>query len=548
MRPNPALDKRTLEISTAAMLFAVALLVRLAAIWIWRFDGLYGQDAFAYYGQAVAIAQGLPEGGLPPRDFFWPNGYPLLAGLLMGMLGRGEFAAQLVSVICGAALAPLVYGLSYELFPRIGHRTGLWAGLIVALAGQPVLSSVVIMADMAALFWATLAAWLLVRSWSTPVVKGAGSAIGRVHPGYLLSAGIALGLAIVTRWLYGLLALPFAAYALYQARRAETSLLALMAPALGGFAVLAPQVWLSLNRPEGLLHSWLLNWRLNNAFGRQFAHIDGDYSYALPVGLYYLQPLVHPNYMVPVLGLMTLWGLWRLWQARTWGPLILLGGWLAVVYLFLAGIPYENFRFGLTLYLPAVVLAGFGVEALRREPPDFVQRRLNTQQSRMIWKRGVTLVVAVCLLGMAAWTVRSAGRFLSAQNQSKTIAREVAGRLPKDATVLAFGLTLTLQHYTDLNVVEFYNLNEETLDAATATGAPRYLLLDLGNVAQQWQERPPAINYEWLQTHRTVTPVADFPPYSLFLISTKTGVKEESKETSERRNSFVSVDLHGRFA
>jgi hypothetical protein len=121
--------------------------------------------------------------------------------------------------------------------------------------------------------------------------------------------------------------------------------------------------------------------------------------------------------------------------------------------------------------------------------------------------------------------VHSAGRFLSTQNQSKTIARQVADLLPEDVTLLSFGLTLTLQHYTDLNVVEFYNLDEATLDAATATDAPDYLLLDVGNVAQQWQERPPAINYEWLRTHRRLTPVTDFPPYSLFLISTRVGAE-----------------------
>src|SRR5262249_54713572 len=134
-------------------------------------------------------------------------------------------------------------------------------------------------------------------------------------------------------------------------------------------------------------------------------------------------------------------------------------------------------------------------------------------------------------LGMGLWGIQSAGRFLAAQNQSKAIAQQVASVLPKDATVLAFDLTLTLQHYTNLNVVEFYSLDEETLNAATATGTqghvsgPVYLLLDLENVAHQWQDRPPEIHYNWLRTHRTLTPVADFPPYTLFLISKSTAMK-----------------------
>jgi hypothetical protein len=277
------------------------------------------------------------------------------------------------------------------------------------------------------------------------------------------------------------------------------------------------------------MHSWLINWRPGNAFARQFEHIDGHYVYPLPVGLYYLQPLIHPNYMVVVLGLAALWGIWQLWRERhsegSWGPLILVVGWLGVAYLFLAGIPYQNFRFGLTLYLPAVLLAGVGVEALRTKPPLFVLRRLSTGLTRRIWERGIYFVVVACLLGMGAWTVYSAGRFLAAQNQSKEIARQVASLLPADATVLSFGLTLTLQHYTDLNVVEFYSLNQATLDTATATEAPVYLLLDLENVAYQWQDRPPAIHYDWLQTYRALTPVADFPPYSLLLIAKSAAMK-----------------------
>jgi hypothetical protein len=285
--------------------------------------------------------------------------------------------------------------------------------------------------------------------------------------------------------------------------------------------VLLPQLWLSLNRPDSLLHNWLLNWRPMNAFARQFAHVDGDYAYTLPVALYYLQPLSHPNYMVPVLGLAALWGAWSLWRRRIWQPLILLGGWFGVVYLFLAGIPYENFRFGLTLFLPVVLLAGVGVEMLYMESPLPEVYGLRSRVDFKIWQRGVYIVVIVCLLGMGLWTVYSTHRFLSAQNHSKAIVQEIENVLPEHATVMAFGLTLTLEHYTELEIVEFYNLDEERLETVTAANNPIYLLLDLSNVAYQWQNRPPQLNYRWLQEHRKLLPVADLPPYTLFQITGK---------------------------
>jgi hypothetical protein len=267
------------------------------------------------------------------------------------------------------------------------------------------------------------------------------------------------------------------------------------------------------------LHEWLLTWRISNAFGRQFAHTDGDYSYALPVGIYYLQPLAHPNYMVPVLGLAALWGVRHLWRNQAWAPLILLGGWASSAYLFLAGIPYENFRFGLTLYLPLVLLAGVGVEALRIEPPTWVMQRPDWRLGRKSWDRVVYLVLTFCLLGMALWAFRAADRFLTAQNMTKQSAREIENLLPKGATILSFGLTLTLQHYTDLDVVELYNVDEEGLAAATSANTPIYLLVDLDNIANQWQSRPPQINYLWLEDHMRLIPVRDFDPYSLFQVT-----------------------------
>ena len=84
--------------------------------------------------------------------------------------------------------------------------------------------------------------------------------------------------------------------------------------------------------------------------------IDGHFVYRLPVGIFYAEPAGHPAYLFPLLGLTVPWGIWRLWRERNWGPLILLLGWGGPVYLFLAGIPYQNFRFGLTLYLPLVPL------------------------------------------------------------------------------------------------------------------------------------------------------------------------------------------------
>ncbi|MCP4168090.1 MAG: hypothetical protein GY759_19655 [Chloroflexi bacterium] len=196
---------------TAASLFLLALLLRLIVVRWWDFDGLYGQDPFAYYQQAVAISQTL-HGGLAPPGFFWPNGYPLLSALFMAVLGQTPTAAQWASVVTGAALAPLGYALALSLFPPAGQVSGIVAGLAIAVAGQPLLSSVVVMADIPGLFWMSLALLVLIQ------------ATRRRHPAlWLFSAGSCFGLAVVTRWAYALVAPAFAAYLIRQIRMRRLS-------------------------------------------------------------------------------------------------------------------------------------------------------------------------------------------------------------------------------------------------------------------------------------------------------------------------------------
>ena len=56
------------------------------------FDGLYGQDSFAYVDYALGpLTDSLRRLDLPP-DFYWPLGYPLLVSLLALATGLGAQA------------------------------------------------------------------------------------------------------------------------------------------------------------------------------------------------------------------------------------------------------------------------------------------------------------------------------------------------------------------------------------------------------------------------------------------------------------------------
>ncbi|GIK40955.1 MAG: hypothetical protein BroJett011_47880 [Chloroflexota bacterium] len=517
----------------ALILFFIALAVRLGAVLLWQFDGLYGQDAYAYFQQALAITQNLPQGQPPPADFFWPNGYPLLIAFFSLFVGQSAWAGQLAALLSGAALSPLVFLLYENLFfdpveinSSLVIRSdsgGLWAGLIVAFAGQPILSSVVIMADMPALFWATLAAWLVVRAVHLPPSR-------KFCPTLLFfAAGAALALAIISRWLYILIAPVLGLYVIFNywsiQRDLETGLAlpkALWVPALAavlsGAIILAPQLWLSLNKPEGLAHSWLLGWSPANFFRREFENIDGHFVYQLPNWIFYAQPAGHPAYIFPLLGLASAWAVWRLGRARQWGPLILLLGWATPVYLFLAGIPYQNFRFGLTLYLPLLILTGFGLGDLLNRNVNAPPLLCPPAPPPVFRKVTLKIVIALFLVGMLAWAYPMLDDFLTVQNRSKMIARQVEQTLPPEASLITFGLTLTVQHYTRLNALELFFLDQTSLKTLAESADPLYLLLDLHGIETQWRDKTPQLNYQWLKENRKLIKIGEFPPYTLFKV------------------------------
>ncbi len=511
------------------ILFAFSLGIRLYFVLAYSFDGLYGQDSFAYFDQAVGIAENLPRGHLPPLHFFWPNGYPLLTAVFMWMMGKTEIAALLPVLLTGAALAPLAYLLCVEFFGEHGPRAGWLAGLIIAVAGQPILSSVTSMADVPGLFWAMLAVWCLARAWKFPQIptvptsspkfpERVGTYKGthrnsKANLWQLSLTGLFLALATVTRWNYAILALPFAIYALLQTRTHRTPFWMLTIPFLTGLIILIGQIWMSLHRPEGLFHQWLVGWHPRNFFGNSFLTPDGLQSFERPVWFFNLLPGLHPAYLFPLFGVAIPFGVWHTWRERNWGAMILLGGWFALTYSFLAGIPYENFRFGLGLYPPLVLFAGLGLALL------------SIHVSRItkfpFVKPGYWMLVIGGLLFMLGWANRMVGSFLTTQTATKQQAEEIAAELPPTATLITLGPTLILDHYTNLEMVEFFSTDETHLAQLLENNPSLFLLLNIPDIQTRWAGMRPEQNFQWLQTHALLTPLGEYPPYTLFALSEK---------------------------
>src|SRR5262245_38225385 len=133
------MNLKRLDVALLGMLFAFALILRVGIAAAYTFDGLYGQDAFAYYDFAAAMAQ-----GHAPAIFFWPLGYPALLTAGFWFFGIHATVGQGISILFGALLSPFVYILTRQMSG--GRVSGFIAGVLMAICGQAIQSSIVLMA------------------------------------------------------------------------------------------------------------------------------------------------------------------------------------------------------------------------------------------------------------------------------------------------------------------------------------------------------------------------------------------------------------------
>jgi 4-amino-4-deoxy-L-arabinose transferase-like glycosyltransferase len=477
-----------------------------------NFDGLYGQDPYAYYSYAVGpLRQNLLRWEAPP-PFYWPPGYPLLVALASFIVGTGPFAGQMVSLLAGALVPLFTALLAHEIW---SHGRGFHlrvanpllvpfiAGLIAAFHGQLWQSSTIIMADTTGLAAATLSFLALARYGRLASLR------------WLLLAVGALAFAVLTRWPLAPLALPATIYTLFLFKhQTPRRVFAHAAAALGLVSImLGPLLFATFSgtvAPSGISPNFgssfeVFNWNPLNAFQRDFVTLEGFYHYKLPVGLYYAVAPARTFAFTPLLAAFALPGLLRFIRQRTWEPLVLLGGWAAVIYLFLSGFAYQNFRYTLALVPPIAILIAIGFARAREAMSGRADRFL-------------TLILLLGLGWMAMGGVQLTQGFTQRKQADLSAVQWVESQLPADVRLLTFGVTLTFQHYAALETLELYELSPDDLAHLTSDAQPTFLLLDVESTEQQWKDRPPLVNYQWLRGGPGLAELGRSGPYTLFRV------------------------------
>jgi 4-amino-4-deoxy-L-arabinose transferase-like glycosyltransferase len=483
----------------------------IAVLALTRFDGLYGQDSFAYFHYATGpLRQALARGQLPP-PFFWPPGYPLLIAAMSGVVGVTPIAAQIVSVAAGAAVPAFTILLARELgtdetagSPQARHRwlpVSLLAGLMVAVTGQLLQSSLVVMADTLGLAAATAGAWALARYRRTGALR------------WLLLCALAFAWAILTRWIYALVAVPAAIWGLtlLRGRSRGIALLRGAGAAVVGIVVLAPTV---IPAVVGLMRGGnapfagdlqVYSWSPLNALQATFTTGDGQLVYRLPTGLYYALAPGTWWYFSPLLAALIAPGIWAVVRQKRIPAFGFLVAWAAIVLAFHAGAPWQNPRFALAYLPPLAILAAVGYDQLRRASHTQVRR------AAAAWLVGG---LALAAAGSAVLTQE----FIERKQNDVAIVRWANGLAPLDGQLLAFGLTATFQEYGRLQTLDLSEVSTERIGALLGDGRPTLLLVDVNALERQWTGRAPWERYHALLAAPGLTPLGSRGGYTLFAV------------------------------
>jgi 4-amino-4-deoxy-L-arabinose transferase-like glycosyltransferase len=471
------------------------------------FDGLYGQDAYAYFDYATGSVRQSILHLSPLEPFFWPPGYPLLVAIASVVLGPYPLAGQLVSLLMGALVPVLTVLLARALWPD-DIALALLAGALVAVCGQLWQSSVVVMADTTGLALATFSAFALVRYAREPAV------------GWLVAASAAIALATLARWIYGLVAVPLAFYALSvlldSNNRSRTGLWhAAVATGVAG-VILGPllvQPLLGLLRDPGQPAAFAGNfqvysWSPLNALRRDFFTADGHLVYTQPNGLYYVMAAANPAYFGPWLAVWILPGLWaaRRWPIRN---VLLVVGWAAIVFVFHAGAPWQNFRFTLAYLPPLAILASAGIL--------LVWRWLATVRPSL--RALVTVCVLAGLVTTSGASVRLVERFVDSKDHDLTLVHWVQSQAPANAELFSFGPTLAFRHYSGLPTFDLFDVSAADIHAILADPAPHYLLIDTSSVEGQWLGQAPSSNFHVLRDEVGLDELGSSEGYTLYQIA-----------------------------
>lgn len=303
------------------------LLIAFVVVYIFDFNGLFGQDAHAYYQFSHIISNFLSGNG-EAEGFYWTIMYPFFGASAQIVTGKTPYALQAISLL--SHIGSAIFLLKY--FQR-NHKDK--AAIILIIIGYvfcPVLlkNGFQIMSEPLTIFFLCGSIYFLNEYSHSQKVK---------HLTYWFFFA---AFAVFTRYPVFILLIPQGVFILSKIIRQRKYHYLV----IGGLAILVaslPEILISVARPEGggLFDNYFLkNWSILNLFKSSFHTSDGTQIYALSNILFASKLFWYPVFFSPFFLLL-------FWSRKTdffKSENLIYTSSIVLYLLFSAGFPFQNVR------------------------------------------------------------------------------------------------------------------------------------------------------------------------------------------------------------
>jgi 4-amino-4-deoxy-L-arabinose transferase-like glycosyltransferase len=423
------------------------------------FDGLYGQDGYAYLYQINHMDS------LLKQDSFYPPFYAFVGWIAQWLVQNPVLSLQWVSLLSWLGTFILLYKIVTQTY-SIPPKTALTVLLIAFLLSPFVLRmSILVMSDALAMFMALLTVYL-----------GLFSKNNYAHALFFIVAALAL----LTRYALGVLLLPSVVFVVIQFIK-NKSLQHWIFVILGGIIGLSMLVlnFVYFTNAQGSTqHTWLQLWDLRHFFQTTFDHQDGSVNYTFPNLIYAFKNVFHPIYAIVFIPALFLIKRIDFVSIRT--KILLLS--FLLYALFLAGIPFQNDRF-LLVSFPFLILLLF-----------FPLQRLHLKIGKMNWAVWALIPIQLALAVQLLKPVYDRNQL------EQNLLTELAPFQGK--TIYSFDIDIALEgRGFD---AEFINIWTSHYDQFKV-GA--YVLFNATKFAAQWDGKNPMLNWNDLNQNYALVSV-----------------------------------------
>lgn len=451
------------NIKILALFLSIGLLFLLLLRFI-GFDGLYGQDAYAYAKQTEQLFLFVSQGSDLP-SFHWPSGYPIMSLPLQFILQDVTWSMQLTSMVFWSLTLFVSYQLLLLITPQLNRQIALLASVFF-LGSAPYFFRLGFsaMSDVSCAFFCVSCFYFVMQFTLTR----------KAHFFYLASLFF-VG-AVFTRYVAFIVLLSpmvFGVILLIKNRQFKT-LIPVITIAIGG--VLSLFLIKDFGEFISLLQRTFTEWSLANFFSNSYSQNGLYLEYPTINLLYILRIFYHPGFFlisVPAL-LLSL-------KSSTHPPITFIIS-LVIYLLFIGGLETQNNRFFVAI-MPLIFVVFF-----------FYLSRWNYKHWQQHTKKYIVIIGVLNI----ALTIYSSKVIYSAQQQDRILASKVAEHNP--SAVFTFEVDLALaQRGVNCPIHNFWYL--DTLEITFGD----LVLINPSKWKEKWSEHQLMDHVNWLMSSGKMT-------------------------------------------